>query len=212
MWAIVRALLFGSICAIAISCAAALSAPPETPAGRALVNAWAASTPDGWPATPWREARFDRSWARETWELRGDPPVSGGRRADGFSAQWVLRTGWPLPALQCVRNRLRSLWGQGAGPRSPFADESESLSEGWRLHPSMFGGGGDEHLLVPVTPLWFGLAIDSIAWSIPIFAIGALSRRLSAARKARRRRALASVMRAAGPPSPPAPPPDRSSG
>lgn len=218
MWPIVRAVCFGAICALAVSTAAALRVQASTPEGRAVVHGWMSPVPVGWPAQPWPEARVDRSWARQVWELRGDPPFSGGRHGDGFSAQWVLRTGWPLPALQCVRSRLRTLWDQGVAARSPVEGESESWSEGIRVAATSIGGD-DGFMLVPVTPIWWGLVFDAIIWAIPIYAIGVASRRLSAARRGRRRLARESAMETASSSSmapldssAPAPPADRSSG
>ncbi len=188
MAAILRALCFGALCAIAVSVSAALRAPVSTPEGRAEVDAWFTRVPPGWPAKPWAEARFERSWGRETWELRGDPPLDGGRRGDGFTAEWVQRTGWPLPAFQCVRLRLRTLWQQGEPRLAPWDGPSESLSEGLRI-PASALGAHEGQMLIGVTPLWPGLAIDSIAWALPIWLIGYASRRLSERRAAKRRAA-----------------------
>lgn len=196
--AAIRAIILGAVVTIAISVSAALREPVATPEGERAVRAWLAPVPEGWPASPWPTARHDSAWARERWELRGDPPRTPTGRARDFAAQWSIRCGWPLPAFKATRNRLRSLWGQGETFRRPSDGPSDSLSEGVVIAASSIGGVEGQYI-VPVTPIALGFVVDSIVWAVPFFALSLVTLR---------RRQRENRLRAA-PPVPTAPPRSR---
>lgn len=167
-----RAIILGAICTGAVSIAAALAAPAAVPAGMTTVAAWRAPVPPGWPATPWSSARRDAGWGRDTWELRADPIGSTAERAKGFPVQWVLHCGWPLPAFECVRHRIRALWDQGENRQEPQEGPSASLAEGVAI-PAAALGASEGHFLIPIVPVWSGILVDTLAWGAPFFVLSA---------------------------------------
>lgn len=180
--ALAQALLLGLLCAVAVSIAGALSQPASTPEGRSPVTRWLAPVPEGWPSEPWSEARHERGWARETWELRGDPPMTASGRASDFAAMWSLRSGWPFPAFVCTRLRLRRLWDQGDTFSAPWDGASASWREGIVI-PAARLGASEGQFLLPVEPLWGGLLLNTVAWALPFLVIGFVTEQVMGRRR-----------------------------
>ena len=172
--AALRALILGAVVSIAVAVASALRAPASTPSTSRAVSGWLAPVPFGWPPSPWEMARHEERWGRVTWELHGDPPHTPTGRANDFAAQWSLQCGWPLPAFSCVRTRLRALWDQGQTFAPPWDGPSNALGEGMVIAAATMGTT-EGQFIIPVTPIWIGLTVDTLVWAVPFFMISALS-------------------------------------
>ncbi len=120
---------------------------------------WAGTTPEAWKERPSSEYWCDGLGVCERWQT-GQIPCECD--APSFAVQVSLTAGWPLKCLIASRNETSTEYVAApeawANVDRPLYGPGLSVPAGWGTAETEFGR------VLPLHPLWVGLAINSVLW------------------------------------------------